>query len=118
MAVTRHHTDKPGIYYLDGEDGRRTYLATWKVERSLAPTDPLATQQRTVARRAPTFAEACRLQAEGEAAERTRRRTARENIVQRLTGRLMAAKWFEYRADELPARPARLRPRASADHDV
>ena len=97
MAAIRHKTDKPGIFYLDREDGSRTYIATWREQRPITPTDPLATTPRTVARRAPTFAEACRLQAEGEAAARTREHAPPQSLVARLAERVAALRFFEWR---------------------
>lgn len=98
MAATRHKTGKAGIYYLDRKDGTRTYIATWEEDRPLRPTDPLATSRRTVARRAETFDDACRLQAAGEAAERTRQQTPSHSLADRIAERFMAMKWFEWRS--------------------
>ena len=97
MAATRQRTDKAGIYYVDRKDGTRTYIATWKEERPIKPTDPLATAPRTVARRAATFEEACKLQAEGEAAERARDRKPPQSLVERRAERVAALKFFEWR---------------------
>lgn len=97
MATTRHATDKPGIYYLDRNDGTRTFIATWEVQRPLRVTDPLTTKSRTVARRAKTFDEACRLQAEGEAAERARDRGEPQSLAERMAERVAALKFFEWR---------------------
>ena len=97
MAATRHKTKKPGIYYLDRKDGSRTFIATWREQRPIKSTDPLATAPRTVARRAATFEEACKLQAEGEAAERERDRTPPQSLVERMAERVAALKFFEWR---------------------
>ncbi len=97
MAATRHKTDKPGIFYLDRKDGSRTYIATWDVQRPLRVTDPLTTASRTVARRAKTFEEACRIQADGEAAERARDRGEPQSLAERMAERVAALKFFEWR---------------------
>lgn len=97
MATTRHATDKPGIFYFDRKDGTRTFIATWEVRRPLRVTDPLTTASRTVAKRARTFEEACRLQAEGEAAERTRDREEPQSLAERMAERVAAFKYFEWR---------------------
>lgn len=97
MAATRHETEKPGVYYVDRKDGTRVYIATWETQRPLRVTDPLASASRTVARRAATFAEACKLQAEGEAAERARERGEPQSLAERMAERVAALKFFEWR---------------------
>ena len=92
----RHATAKRGLYYVESEDGTRSYIATWKEELPLTMVDPLTTKRRTVEKQASTFEEAARLKAEGEAAERKRRREPSQRFVEQLAERVMAAKWFEY----------------------
>jgi hypothetical protein len=46
----RHRTERRGIYYGEGEDGTRTYIATWKEAAPLniadRPVDDLPTPQK------------------------------------------------------------------------
>lgn len=97
MVTKRRRTKQRGVYSIKHEDGTRTYIATWKEERPLNVTDPLATFTRTVEEEAATFDQACLLQAEGEAAERRRQGRPPEGIIERLGNRMMAMKFFEYR---------------------
>lgn len=97
MASPRwQKTEKEGIYSIDHEDGTRSYIATWDEQQPISITDPLTTKRAWIERRAETFEEACRLQAQGEDAERKRQRKHPQSRPQRLGERLMAAKWFEY----------------------
>ena len=95
-GTKRHRTKKRGVYFVEDEDGTRSYIATWEIERPLQITDPSAMMRRTVEKPATTFEEACRLQAEGEAAERVRHGRTARSPAQRLGERIMAGKWFEY----------------------
>lgn len=97
MSAKRHRTRKRGIYFIDHDDGTRSFLATWKEERPINIADPLTTRPVVVEREAATFDLACLLKAEGEAAERKRRGEESASFVQRLGERMMAAKYFEYR---------------------
>lgn len=96
VGPRRHKTKQRGVYYVEHEDGTRSYVATWKVEPSLNILDPLAMKPGTVEKRAATFDEACRLKAEGEAAERKRRHQRSQGPARQLAERMMAVKWFEY----------------------
>ena len=89
-------TEKEGIYSIDHEGGTRSYIATWDEHKPISITDPLTTKRARIERHAETFEEACRLQAQGEEAERKRQRRHPQSRPQRLGERLMAAKWFEY----------------------
>ena len=97
VSAKRHKTRKRGVYYVQDEDGTRTYFATWKEERPLTTTNPLATKPRTIEKEAPTLELACLLKAEGEAAERERRSNPPRSFVERLGEMMMAFKYFEYR---------------------
>ena len=94
MSARRHRTQRRGVYPTEGEDGTRSYIATWKEQKPVRIADPLTTKRRRVEKRTTTFDEACRLKAEGEAAERKRQPS--QSFVERLGERMMAAKWFEY----------------------
>ena len=94
MRARRHKTKKKGVYYVEGADGTRSYVATWRHEVPLNIADPLTTRRRKIEKRASTFDEACRLKAEGEASERQRRPS--QGPAERLGERIMALKWFEY----------------------
>ncbi|MDH3248234.1 MAG: hypothetical protein OEQ47_04700 [Acidimicrobiia bacterium] len=97
MASPRwQKTEKEGNYSLDHEDGTRSYIATWDEHQPISITDRLTTKCGWIERHAETFEEACRLQAQGEEAERKRQRKHPQSRPQRLGERLMAAKWFEY----------------------
>lgn len=89
-------TEKEGIFSVEHEDGSHSYLATWDEHQPINITDPLTTRRIRIERSASTFEEACRLQARGQEAERTRQRTYPQSRPQRLGERLMAARWFEY----------------------
>lgn len=91
----RRKTGTPGVFSITHDDGTKTYVARWKVARRLSITDPLTMRRRTVERRAASFEDACRLRAEGVAAERERR-PADRSPAESLGERLMAAEWFEY----------------------
>ena len=97
MIAKRHKTRKRDVYYVRLKDGTRSYIATWKEDRRLTVTDPLATKPRTVEKEAATFDLACRMKAEGEAAERKRQGKPSQNVVERLGQWMMAFKYFEYR---------------------
>lgn len=98
MIAKRHRTKKRGVYYVEREDGTRSYIATWKESVPLNVTDPLTTTRGRVERYAATFDDACRLKAEGETAERKRRsRGFFTRPGERMGERFMALKWFEYR---------------------
>jgi hypothetical protein len=98
MVGKRHKTGKRGIYYVKNEDGTRTYVATWKEERPLNPSDPLATKRRTVEKEAATFDLACLLKAEGEASERKRQGKPPQRFVDQLGQRMMASNYFAWRS--------------------
>ena len=55
MIARRHRTRKRGVYYVNNDDGTRTYIATWKEGRPLDASDPLATRRRTVKKEAASF---------------------------------------------------------------
>ena len=91
---TWEKTQKKGVYSVTEGDGTTSYIATWKVKRPLNIMDPLSWVAKTVTKEAATFEEACRLQAEGEAAERV---AALERSPETsLAERMMAAGWFRY----------------------
>jgi hypothetical protein len=98
MVAKRHRTRKRGVYFIRHEDGTRSYIATWREERPLDVTNPLATRPRTIEREAATFNMACRLKVEGEAAERKRQGKPSQSPARRLGQRMMALKYFEYRS--------------------
>ena len=98
MLTRRRRTRKRGIYYVDNEDGTRTYIATWKEARPLNASDPLATRRRTVKKEAESFDLACLLKAEGEANERKRQGKPPERFVSQLGQRMMAANYFAWRS--------------------
>lgn len=93
-GARRHRTRQRGVYFVEHEDGTRSYIATWKEERPIRITDPLTTRRVTVEKRASTFDEACRLRAEAEVAGRNRQPP--RGRIEQLAERVMAAKWFEY----------------------
>ncbi len=98
MRARRHRTKMRGVHYVTAEDGTRSYIATWKESWPVDATDPLSARRRRVEREAATFDEACRLKAEGEAAERERRsRGFSSRPGERMSARFLALKWFEYR---------------------
>lgn len=94
VSARRHRTKQRGVYFIEHEDGTRSYIATWKEERPLRITDPLTTRRITVEKRVATFDEACRLKAEAEVAEQNRQ--PQRGRIEQLAERMMAAKWFEY----------------------
>ncbi len=96
VGAKRQMTTKRGIYFVESEDGTRSYIATWKEELPLSIFDPLTTKRRTIEKQASTFERALRLKAEGEAAERKRRREPSQGFAEQLGERVMAAKWLEY----------------------
>ena len=98
MIARRHRTRKRGVYYVDNEDGTRTYIATWKEAPPLDASNPLATKRRTVKKEAASFDLACLLKAEGEANERKRQGKPPERLVDQLGQRLMAASYFAWRS--------------------
>lgn len=97
MRTKRHRTKQRGVYYVDHDDGSRSYIATWKEQRPINVVDPSPSRRRTVEKQAATFEGACLLQAEGEAAEMGRHGTPPQSWVDRLAERMMALKFFEYR---------------------
>ena len=94
MRMVRHRTRKRGVYWVKGEDGTRSYIATWAEARSLNVTDPLATKPRRVEKEAATFDLACLYQAEGRAAERQRQGKPVQSSVERLGQQMLAFQYF------------------------
>ena len=98
MIARRRRTRKRGVYYIEHEDGTRTYIATWKEAQPLTASNPFATKRKTVEKEAGSFDLACLLKAEGEANERKRQGKPPERLVDQLGERMMAASYFAWRS--------------------